>query len=120
MVVKLARITVAAAAILSVFTIACASSAEARSTACPGRYTGPRSGLGIFAIRADHVRCRVAKQVAVGWDNVGGKRRVYDARGRRWTCRITLRATGTDPGYNPFTHVRCDRLRSVVRFKLAS
>jgi hypothetical protein len=78
----------------------------------------------VFAIEATRARCPVARTVAGGWYNVqahgDSARWIYDRKGRRWFCRITRRATGTDPGYNPYTHVRCGRKLSIVRFKLRS
>ena len=100
-----------------------ASTAEAKS--CRGQLTGPTSGLGIVQVTAVGVGCPTAKNVAQGFDNIseGGaksKANIHDSRGRRWRCRITERATGTDPGYNPFTSVRCVRSKAVVRSKYAS
>lgn len=78
----------------------------------------------VFAIKATGTTCKTAKQVAGGWYNVQSQgesgRKVYDSKGRRWSCRITEEATGTDPGYNPYTRIRCARGKSVVRFKLRS
>src|SRR4051812_23624492 len=112
------RIIGAALALAAVLGLA--STAEAKS--CGGQLAGPTSGLGIVQVTAVGVGCATAKNVAQGFDNISGggaKTRVtiHDSRGRRWRCRITERATGTDPGYNPFTSVRCARSSSVVRFK---
>lgn len=78
----------------------------------------------VFAIRSQHASCRVARQVAFGWYNLQSHgedaSRVFDSNGREWSCRITKQATGTDPGYNPYTHVRCGRRTKRVRFKLRS
>jgi hypothetical protein len=82
------------------------------------------SGGSVFRVKAQRATCRVAKQVAGGWYNVQSQGdpadQIYDRKGRRWSCRITEHATGTDPGYNPFTRVRCARQASVVRFLLRS
>jgi hypothetical protein len=115
------RIIGAALALAAV--LALASTAEAKS--CRGKLAGPPAGLGIVRVTAVAVGCPTAKNVAKRFDNSSGggaksKVTVHDSRGRRWRCRITERATGTDPGYNPFTSVRCARSRSVVRFKYAS
>ena len=84
----------------------------------------PLSGGAIFRVKATNTRCKTAKQVAGGWWNVTSHghsgRVVYDGDGRRWRCRITERATGTDPGYIPYTSVRCPRRKAVVRFKQRS
>jgi hypothetical protein len=78
----------------------------------------------VFKVTATGTTCKTAKQVAGGWYNVqsegGSARYVFDERERRWRCRITERATGTDPGYNPYTSVRCVRGPAAVRFKLRS
>ena len=78
----------------------------------------------IFTVKATRTKCETAKAVTGGWFNLqahgASAKRVYDGRGRRWACRVTEEATGTDPGYNPYTHVRCSRKRSGVRFLLRS
>ncbi len=82
------------------------------------------SGGQVFAIKATRTTCKTAKQVAGGWFNLQANgesaRKVYDAKGRLWRCRVTEEATGTDPGYNPYSKVRCSRGKRVVRFKLRS
>lgn len=82
------------------------------------------SGGVVFMVRATHTSCVTAKSVAGRWYNVqshvGTAPVVFDAKNHRWRCRITERATGTDPGYNPYTSVRCTRRDSIVRFKLRS
>jgi hypothetical protein len=115
---KLLLLSVAAALLVP------AGSAHA-STRCPTPSSWLRSDLGsVFAVRADGVRCKRAQNVASGWFFVQSHgdraQTIYDRKGRRWSCRITLQATGTDPGYNPYTHVRCTRHEAVVRFKLRS
>ena len=78
----------------------------------------------IFRVVAGGVGCTTAKAVAGAWfeamSNGKSGRAVIDQRHERWTCRVTQRATGTDPGYIPFTSVRCTRHRAVVRFKQRS
>lgn len=81
----------------------------------------------VFKVKAVRAKCKTAKDVAGGWYNVtsAGKsgKVVYDNHRpvrRRWGCRITERATGTDPGYTPYTSVRCSRKKKVVTFKLRS
>jgi hypothetical protein len=78
----------------------------------------------VFAVQATNTTCRTAKNVAGGWFNVqshdGTAPSVYDTSGNRWRCRVTEEATGTDPGYNPYTKVRCVRRSKVARFKLRS
>jgi sugar/nucleoside kinase (ribokinase family) len=97
------------------------SPAEAR-VAC-GTEKAISSGQ-IFRVVAGGVGCTTAKAVAGGWFDatLHGKsgRDVVDQRHKRWTCRVTERATGSDPGYIPFTSVRCARHRAVVRFKQRS
>ena len=78
----------------------------------------------IFRVVAGGVGCTTAKAVAGGWfdatSNGKSGRAVLDERHQRWNCRITQRATGSDPGYIPFTSVRCTRHGAVVRFKQRS
>lgn len=78
----------------------------------------------VFMVRASGVSCATAKSVAGGWFNVQAQRgpapSVFDSKQRRWTCRIVEAATGTDPGFIPYTSVRCARKTAVVRFKLRS
>jgi hypothetical protein len=83
------------------------------------------SGGVVFMIRATNTSCTTATDVAGRWYNVqshgtGKAPTVFDVKDRRWQCRITEKATGTDPGYNPYTSVRCSRRTSIVRFKLRS
>jgi len=95
--------------------------AQAR-TSC-GTEMAKSSGQ-IFGVIAGGVTCTTAKAVAGGWFARTSRNRpgrtVADQRGRPWTCRVTARATGTDPGFEPFTHVRCTRHRAVVRFRQRS
>ena len=78
----------------------------------------------IFRVKATNTSCKTARQVAGGWWNVTSHGHsgqvVYDGDGRRWRCRVTERATGTDPGYIPYTSVRCTRRKAVVQFKQRS
>jgi hypothetical protein len=78
----------------------------------------------IFRVVASGVGCTTAKAVAGGWFGATSHgtsgRAVLDQRHKRWTCRVTQRATGSDPGYIPFTSVRCARHLAVVRFKQRS
>lgn len=78
----------------------------------------------VFLVRASNVSCATAKSVAGGWFNVQAQRgsapSVFDSKQRRWACRIVEAATGTDPGFIPYTSVRCSRKTGVVRFKLRS
>src|SRR5688572_27026556 len=96
--------------------------ASAAARACGAEWA--MSDGRLFRIKATRTTCRTAKQVAGGWYNVqshgGDARKIYDAKGRRWRCRVTEEATGTDPGYNPYTRVRCTRERKLIRFKLRS
>jgi hypothetical protein len=98
------------------------SSAAAKTTTC-----GPEralSGGAVFMVRATNTACSTAKGVAGRWyhvqSSVGTAPTVFDAKNHRWQCRITEAATGTDPGFNPYTSVRCSRRQSIVRFKLRS
>ena len=78
----------------------------------------------VFAITGAGVPCKSAKDVAGRWYDAQAEgdsgKKILDAKGRLWRCRITRRATGTDPGFNPYTSVRCARSSAVVRFKLRS
>jgi hypothetical protein len=78
----------------------------------------------VFMVRATSVSCATAKSVAGGWFNVQSQgslpRVVFDSKQRRWACRVVEAATGTDPGFIPYTSVRCSRKTAVVRFKLRS
>jgi hypothetical protein len=78
-----------------------------------------RSGGIVFKIRTTGAVCRTGKDVAGRWYRAQSSR-VRDRNDRVWRCRITREATGTDPGYNPYTSVRCERGAKVVRFKLRS
>jgi hypothetical protein len=83
-----------------------------------------RSSGQIFRVVGGGVGCRTAKALAGAWFDATshGKpgRVIADQHGKRWTCRVTERATGTDPGLNPYTSVRCTRHRAVVRFQQRS
>lgn len=83
-----------------------------------------RSGGIVFRVQAVKTACPTARSVAGRWysvqSHVSSAPVVFDAQNRRWRCRITERATGTDPGYNPYTSVQCLRRDNVVRFKLRS
>jgi hypothetical protein len=108
---------------LAVASIAVAISSPASASGVTQKRCGTERSVSkgqIFDVRAEQVGCRTALQVAGGWFFTGQKRKVYDSAGRAWRCSITDHATGTDPGLNPYTHVRCARTRSVVRFKMRS
>jgi hypothetical protein len=83
-----------------------------------------RSSGQIFRIVGGGVGCRTAKALAGAWFDATSRgkpgRLVADQRGKRWACRVTQRATGTDPGFIPYTSVRCTRHRAVVRFQQRS
>lgn len=86
----------------------------------------PKSGGQVFRIKASGTTCRVARFVAGEWfakqSKDGSASRVTDQQDRRWSCRIVRRATGTDPGYYPYTDVQCARgsRPAVVKFSLRS
>jgi hypothetical protein len=99
--------------------------AVAPASAATGCGTERRLSDGrVFRVKAHHANCRTAKDVAGGWFHVqstgGSGRKVYDRQARLWRCRIVRKATGTDPGYNPYTVVRCTRGSKIVSFKLRS
>jgi hypothetical protein len=105
-----------------------ATAAEAEAKSCGGYRSAP-NGLGVDITAAKGVRCNVAWNVAFGFDNVGWEQVspdsddaaiVHDRQGRKWTCRVTAWATGSDTGYQPFTKVRCKRRSKVVRFRFSS
>ncbi len=85
-----------------------------------------QSGGQVFKIEAVGVRCYIAKDVAGEWfvaqQRASNPNRVpvRDQHNRRYRCRITQHATGTDPGYNPYTSVRCTRRYVVIKFKMRS
>jgi hypothetical protein len=85
-----------------------------------------KSGGRVFRIKASGTTCRVARFVAGEWfaeqSRSGSAPRVIDQQDRSWSCRIVRRATGTDPGYYPYTDVRCARgsRPAVVRLSLRS
>ena len=109
--------------VLAIGSIALAMASPASASGVAQKRCGTERGVWkgqIFDVRAEHIGCKTALQVAGGWLFTGQKSKVYDSAGRAWRCRITERATGTDPGFNPYTHVRCARARSVVRFKMRS
>jgi hypothetical protein len=78
----------------------------------------------VFKIRAKKATCATAKQVGGGWYELQSQgesaKYIHDADDRRWKCRVTEEATGTDPGYNPYTSVRCAHGGRLVTFKLRS
>jgi hypothetical protein len=106
--------------------LSAAGTAEAADTrACKGVAVGPGTGLAIIKVKVTgRVRCATAKSVARAFDRqvARGKDKatVHDPNGHAWRCRITQHATGTDPGYIPYTSVRCTRGERRIRFKLAS
>jgi hypothetical protein len=104
-----------------------APAAEATAKTCGSVRTAPQ-GLGVD-ITKTNVACKRAWNVAFGFDNAGWEQVspesndqavIYDPQGREWTCRVTAWATGTDPGYQPFTKVRCKRPNRFVRFRFSS
>lgn len=90
--------------------------ATASATRCSST-TAKSSGLGVVKIVAARTTCKVARGVGRRY---AAKTRTKDHLGRTWRCRVTRRATGTDPGFAARTKVRCTRSRSVVRFELQS
>ena len=107
------------------FAISSASAEASTTRPCEGQMTGPATGLGIIKLKVTGaVKCSTARLVARRFDRriAKGKEKatVHDRKGRAWRCRITQHATGTDPGYIPYTSVRCDRGKRRVKFKLAS
>jgi hypothetical protein len=108
--------------VLALSAVAAATPAHAATRSC-GTETALSRGA-VFKIAATGVACVTAKSVAGGWYNVQSQgksgRVVFDFKRRRWSCRITEHATGTDPGFIPYTSIRCARRSSVVRFKLRS
>jgi hypothetical protein len=101
--------------------ICAAAPAQAR-VSC-GTETARSSGQ-IFRIVAGGVGCKTAKAVVGAWFDVTSRgkpgRLIADQHGKHWVCRVTERATGTDPGFIPYTSVRCTRHRAVVRFQQRS
>jgi hypothetical protein len=101
----------------------CTAVAPAQARVSCGTETARSSGQ-IFRVVGGGVGCRTAKAVAGAWfdatSNDKSGRVVADQLRKNWTCRVTERATGTDPGYNPYTSVRCTRHRAVVRFQQRS
>jgi hypothetical protein len=110
------------ALVVGCLTLICAAAPAQARVSC-GTETARSSGQ-IFRIVGGGVNCQTAKAVAGAWFDVtsNGKsgRVIADQRRKRWTCRVTARATGTDPGFNPYTSVRCTRHRAVVRFQQRS
>jgi len=120
------RIVIAALATLGLLGT-WAATAQARS--CPGTITAPKSGLAIIKVKATGTSCKTAKHVAVAFDKAlmgtahaehRDSATVSDQQGHPWRCRITERATGTDPGSIPYTSVACKRDAARIRFKFAS
>jgi hypothetical protein len=85
---------------------------------------GALSGGIVFVVQATNTTCATVKGAARRWYNVqshdGTGPTVFGAKSHCWRCRITEAATGTDPGYNPYTFVRYSRQDGIVRFKLRS
>ena len=99
--------------------------ASASAAKICGTETRQSSGQ-IFKIRAVATPCYIAKDVAGEWfvaqQSASDPSRVTvrDQHNRRWRCRVTQHATGTDPGYVPYTSVRCTRRYAIVKFKMRS
>jgi hypothetical protein len=101
------------------------AAASSTTRPCKGYMTGPGTGLGIIKLKVTgKVKCSTARVVARRFDKqiARGKENgtVHDTAHHAWRCRITEHATGTDPGYIPYTSVRCERGKRRVKFKLAS
>ena len=103
------------------------ASASIESASAAERFCGQERAIShgaVFKVRATETTCRKAKQIAGSWyfvvSNGDSGKYIYDRKGRRWRCRVTREATGTDPGYNPYTHVRCTRGERIIRFKVRS
>jgi hypothetical protein len=110
------------ALVVECLALICAAAPAQARVSC-GTETAKSSGQ-IFRVVAGGVGCKTAKAVAGAWFDVTshGKpgRVIADERRKRWICRVTERATGTDPGFNPYTSVRCTRHGAVVRFQQRS
>lgn len=91
---------------------------SASAAAC-GRAGSAGNGLGITNVRVANTTCSVGRDVAHRYGQAFA-RHVTDKQGRSWTCKVTQKATGTDPGYIARTKVRCTRSRAVVRLELQS
>ena len=83
-----------------------------------------RSGGSVTNVRTANTTCIVGRDVAGRWYSAQARgdraTRVRDRLERAWSCRITQRATGTDPGLVARTKVRCTRGKGVVSFELRS
>jgi hypothetical protein len=110
--------TLLALTAVTLATLAAVSPASATVTNCGSGGTA-YTGLAIVNVRAVGVSCPTAERVAQRWR--GKDRYTAVVNGKRWQCRVTQHATGTDPGFIPRTQLRCARpTGSVVRFELAS
>lgn len=86
------------------------------SVTCHPRFAGTGAGgLAVVDVRAAGTTCRVARRVAIASN--GHRARVA---GHTWSCRITRRSTGSDPGYYPYTDVTCRRGDRAVKFHWSS
>ncbi|MEA2154122.1 MAG: hypothetical protein QOE11_262 [Solirubrobacteraceae bacterium] len=116
-----ARTWPAGALVAGALLASAATPAQAR-VAC-GTEKAASSGQ-IFHVVAGGVGCGRALTVAGGWFALTSTgrpgRAVLDGSHKRWGCRVTQRATGTDPGLQPFTSIRCTRRGAVVRFQQRS
>jgi hypothetical protein len=97
------------ALVVECLALICAAAPAQARVSC-GTETAKSSGQ-IFRVVGGGVGCKTAKAVAGAW---------FDVTSHGKPGRVTERATGTDPGFNPYTSVRCTRHRAVVRFQQRS
>jgi hypothetical protein len=120
----LANRFVGLAALVAAAAVVMLTADGARAASCGTERS--QSGLEIFRIKPSGTTCRVARSVAGAWDSKQSQgksaSRVTDVQDRHWSCKIVRAATGTDPGFYPYTDVRCARggRPMVVRFSLRS
>ena len=96
---------------LTTLALALAFPAGASAATC-GSLTAS-NGLRVSVV-ASNVGCMEARRVASTWS------RTWARKVRSYSCRVTREATGTDPGFEPYTYARCQRGRRVIKMKLAS
>jgi hypothetical protein len=114
------KLTPALTALAILIAIALPSTAAAKS--CSSKGLSESAGIGIVNVRATNVSCGTARTVVKRAMPFGkAMKRSVRVAGRKYTCRTTQKATGTDPGYTSRTKVRCSASGGrIVKFWLAS
>jgi hypothetical protein len=102
--------------------LALAPSTAAAATGCTKPQLTTGTGLAIVGLKSTGTTCATARAVAkrATASKRGDIRSTVTADGRRWRCKLVKAATGTTPGYDSRSTIRCTSGNRVVRFQLAS